>query len=348
MDGLIALGLHEPPGGALLTALRPVIDRALTTLADLLSAGTDSVQKRAALAEIDRGRSAVAGEHDPSRLELVTKPVFDACLQAAHELSSQRAVRQFEVNSLIALVREAVTAVAGDHKSFDTHFSASTQRFEEMVVCDDLNQLKERLASEVSVLKRVAADRRKNWESTVSVFELKVATLERQLVDTKREAALDPLTKVANRRTFDRVCKSWIDDRKSTFVLALLDLDDFKGINDTHGHSVGDRVLTLVAQTLKSAVRAVDLVARFGGDEFAVLASGVTLAQAESRMKAVATKLAAATVVPGESVGITISCGIAAYAFGDTVDGLMHRADEALYTSKRGGKNRISTQTPSA
>lgn len=330
-----------------MTALRPVMDRALALLAEMLSASTDSAQKRGALAEIERGRAALDAEHDAARIQAVTHGVFDACQQAVSELTSQRAVQQSEINSLISLVREAVSTVTGDHKSLGTHLEASTQRFEEMALCDDLHQLKERLATEVSHLKRVTEERRKGWESTVSVFEEKVAKLERQLVDTKREASLDPLTRIPNRRTFDRVFKSWIDDRKSSFVLVLMDLDDFKGINDAHGHSVGDRVLQHLARTLKDAVRAVDLVARFGGDEFALLASGVSLAQAESRMNAVAAKLASADVVP-DSGGITISCGIAAYAPGDTVDELMRRADEALYASKRTGKNRVSTQAPAA
>lgn len=344
MDRLIALRLQEPTSGALLAALRPVVDRALGVMADLLATASDSAQRRAAVAGIERGRKALADEHDPAKIQAVTDDVFEVCQTAVAELMSQRAVRQHEINSLIALVREAVSAVSGDHQSLDTHLTASTQRFEEMALCDDLQQLKDRLASEVTILKRVTEERRKNWESTVSVFEQKVATLERQLVDTKREASLDPLTRIANRRTFDRVCKSWIEAGKSPFVLALVDLDDFKIVNDTHGHSVGDRVLLLVAQALKSAVRSVDLVARFGGDEFAVLASGVSLAQAESRLNAVAAKLASTSAVPGDSIGITISCGITTYTTGDTIDGLMQRADEALYASKRGGKNRVSTQ----
>lgn len=347
MDRLIALRLQEP-GGSSLAALRPVVERALGTIADLLSASADSTQRRTALAEIERGRTALLEERDPARIQAVAQSMFDACHIAVAELTSQRAARQAEINSLIALVREAVNAVTGDQQSLDTHLNASAQRFEEMAQCDDLRQLKERLASEVTVLKRVAEERRKRWESTVTVFEQKVATLERQLVDTKREASLDPLTRIANRRTFDRVFKSWIDTGKTTFVLALLDLDDFKGINDTYGHSVGDLVLTQVAQALKSAVRSVDLVARFGGDEFAVLASGVTLAQAEGRMNAVAAKLATAEIAPGGATGITVSCGIAAYVSGDTGDGLMHRADEALYAAKRNGKNRVALDGLSA
>jgi diguanylate cyclase len=343
MDKLISLELHESVTG-FSAKLRPVVDRALTVMAELLSAGIDSGQRRPALAEIERCRTAISEERDPARIQSAAIAAFDACQHAVSEMTSQRMARQVEMTSLISLVREAVSAMTGDHDKLDIHLNQSAQRFEELALCDDLRRLKERLASEVVVLKRVAVERRRSWESTVSVFEQKVATLERQLIDTKREASLDPLTRIANRRTFDRVCQTWIEAGKGPFVLALVDLDDFKSINDTRGHSVGDRVLLQVAQALKAAVRSVDLVARFGGDEFAVLATGVTLAQAQQRMNAVAATLARATVLPGEVLPITLSCGIAAFAEGDTVDALMRRADQALYDAKRAGKNRVSLQ----
>lgn len=242
-------------------------------------------------------------------------------------------------------MREAVATIAGDNHKFDNSLDHSTARFEAMAHCNNLRLLKQQLVSEVTVLKKIAADRQKVWEATVSVLESRVATLERQLVSSREEASLDPLTRIANRRTFDRTVRQWLEHDRLQFVLALLDLDDFKRINDTHGHSAGDKVLLAVAQALRGSLRASDLVARFGGDEFAVLITGLTLRQAESRLNVVVSQLAKASVAPGDASGITLSCGVAEVSAGDTVDSLMHRADQALYEAKRHGKNRVAVKT---
>lgn len=347
-DKYIELGLQEPVGRGGL-ALRPVLDRALGVLADAIRSdddGEDGAKRGDALAEIERCRRTVAEESDPARIEEVSQQAFNVCEAALRQVATQRTARRAEIGSLISLVREAVTTLAGNNHQFDSSLDQSAARFEAMAHCNDLRLLKQQLASEVTTLKKIAAERQKNWEATVSVFESRVATLEQQLVSTRQEAALDPLTRVANRRTFDRTCLQWLEADKVQFVLALIDLDDFKGINDTHGHSVGDKVLLAVAQALRASLRASDLVARFGGDEFAVLLSGLTLRQAESRMSAVTARLAKASVIPGEAPGITVSCGISEVSAGDTVDSLMHRADQALYDAKRRGKNRVAVRAP--
>jgi diguanylate cyclase (GGDEF)-like protein len=126
-------------------------------------------------------------------------------------------------------------------------------------------------------------------------------------------------------------------------VVALFDIDDFKQINDTGGHQMGDRVLQEVARALTISVRPEDVVARIGGDEFAVLASSLTLRQAEARMRAVLTQMASAMRSP-KLPRVTLSCGVAECSAGDTMLSLMTRADEALYDAKGKGKNRVAVK----
>jgi diguanylate cyclase (GGDEF)-like protein len=130
------------------------------------------------------------------------------------------------------------------------------------------------------------------------------------------------------------------------FVLAVLDIDSFKAINDHHGHAQGDRALVALAETLKNSVRAHDLVARLGGDEFALLMTGLTLRQAEFRLKTVIATLAASHFagVDSTTFTLTVSCGAAEFSAGDTSASLIHRADEALYSAKHLGKNRVVTK----
>ena len=299
----IGLGLQESAGGAgLVDALRPIVDRALRLLTDALQSGEDGVDRSAALAEIEKCRPVIAEETEPARIASASEALFSACDATLKNMAAQRTARQAEINSLIGLVREAVATIAGDNHRFDTNLDQTTARFEAMQACNDLRLLKQQLSSEVTVLKRIAAERQKAWDATVHVFEKQVASLEQQLVTTRLEASLDPLTRIANRRMFDETCAMWLKGDRQ-FVLALLDLDDFKNINDTHGHAAGDKVLVAVAHALKNALRASDLVSRFGGDEFAVLMSGVTLRQAEGRLKAVGQQLSQASIVPGDANG---------------------------------------------
>ena len=170
-----------------------------------------------------------------------------------------------------------------------------------------------------------------------------MATLERQLAGVREEASLDPLTKVGNRRHFEAALSEQLRLSKRQFVVALFDLDDFKQINDTGGHQTGDRVLQEVARGLKTSTRPDDVVARIGGDEFAVLASGLTLRQAESRLRhpdADDDRDERDLEHPAHHAELRRS-GCSA---GDTMQSLMARADQALYDAKRKGKNRVSVK----
>ena len=204
--------------------------------------------------------------------------------------------------ALVALVREAVITVGAEIGGLQNTVDQSADRFES-IARSRTNQIKERLVAEVTALKHVAAERRQVWETTSKKFNERVETLERQLVSSRTEASLDSLTGVANRRTFDRTCQDWVRSARSRFVLAMLDVDDFKTINDTRGHAAGDQVLVTLAQALLGSVRPGDIVARLGGDEFAILASDLTLRQAENRFSKTIADLA--------SLDAKVSCGLA-------------------------------------
>jgi diguanylate cyclase (GGDEF)-like protein len=126
-----------------------------------------------------------------------------------------------------------------------------------------------------------------------------------------------------------------------------MDVDDFKGINDTHGHAAGDQVLTAIAQALVGSVRPDDLVARLGGDEFAILADDLTLRQAEGRFAKTIATLCAPPAGQTSTLACTpnMSCGLAEFSAGDTYESLFQRADEALYAAKRQGKHRVATKS---
>jgi diguanylate cyclase len=209
---------------------------------------------------------------------------------------------------------------------------------------DDVRQLKAELVREVATLRETVSERQKVFEGTLQNFNHRVQLLERQLTMTREEATLDPLTRVMNRGGFDLTCRRWLATERLQFVLAMVDVDNFKRINDVHGHVIGDRALTVVAQTLNTSVRQHrDIVARIGGDEFAMLISDLSMPQAENRLRMVGTSLASANIetASGAPLTLTLSCGLAEHSAGDTVESLMERADRALYEAKNLGKNRV-------
>lgn len=159
-------------------------------------------------------------------------------------------------------------------------------------------------------------------------------------------AETDPLTGVFNRRTFDRrMAESWEGFRRrgASFALAVLDLDDFKTVNDRYGHDVGDLVLCAAADVLRGCVRGDDVVARIGGEEFAVLLPGMPPESVRPWAERLRSTIASGTVRAGDDdVRYTTSVGVAVASESDAdVAELYRRADRALYTAKAEGRDRV-------
>lgn len=159
-------------------------------------------------------------------------------------------------------------------------------------------------------------------------------------------ATTDDLSGLMNRRAFDdRLERELQRSERGNEPLALLliDLDHFKTINDEYGHQMGDEVIRRVSQLLYINTRGMDAVSRYGGEEFAMILKGMNLDQAESIAERLRTQIEAMAGLP-EHIRVTVSIGISMRSPDDTVASLFRRSDEALYLSKRAGRNRVSTQ----
>jgi diguanylate cyclase (GGDEF)-like protein len=325
-------------------ALRRMLGDALTALTEVLVAG-EAGTSADVISLADGYRTEVAAGAAVDKLEPLATACFKSARAAAARVKNRTAEQRVQVAAVIAMVQETVKAMAGENASVDVTLSGSADRFERLARVDDLQRIQAQLVSEVATLKRVTLERRQAWEQTSLEFGSRLSTLEKQLDHTRREASLDSLTGIANRRTFERTCREWLEPNRPGFVLAMIDVDNFKQVNDQCGHAVGDQLLVSVAETLSASLRAGSLVARVGGDEFALLVADITLRQAEARFAAVGRAVQAAcrlVVQDGDAPSITI--GVAECSAGDTLQSLQQRADAALYEAKRSGKGRVATK----
>jgi len=244
------------------------------------------------------------------------RPLADLSFTAVKRYTSHArgtaTAQRAQVTALVAMVRDTVATIAGSQVSLNETLAGSADRVDRIAKLDNLQDIQAHLIEEVASLKRLAIERSASWEQTFQEFGQRLTGLEEQLDTTRREATTDPLTNVSNRRVFERLCRTWMEPNHPPFVLALADVDDFKAINDLHGHAVGDQVLVAVAAALSHALRPGDLVARLGGDEFAVLAAPLTLQRAQSRFADIVRVLGVACrPFVGSAATPSISIGIA-------------------------------------
>ena len=179
------------------------------------------------------------------------------------------------------------------------------------------------------------------------IFTLRLGTA-RQILDADAllaEARTDALTGLKNRRAFNEELNRQFAQRQRqgiVFSLLLIDLDQFKQVNDTHGHPAGDLVLQTVADLLTKTLREMDLVYRYGGDEFAVICPGSRLREAATAAERIRQAVERTPVQLGDgSNSLTLSVGVAEVGGSEIADGLLQRTDEALYAAKHAGRNRV-------
>lgn len=199
-----------------------------------------------------------------------------------------------------------------------------------------------RTKTQLEALYQATHEANMRLEQLHAEYEAKQQELLRLNAQWEALATTDPLTGLRNRRFFKDSLAALLEDYARTgqpFSLLILDIDHFKRINDTYGHPVGDLVLASLAALLRTASGSADIAARFGGEEFVVLMPGADRASA---LKAAERYRDGVESASWEGLRITISVGAATVSPSDTDESLVNRADQALYASKSGGRNRVT------
>jgi diguanylate cyclase len=180
--------------------------------------------------------------------------------------------------------------------------------------------------------------------------EAEMARLQQELDQTSHQMRHDQLTGAMNRRGLEEAFIKEADRarrRRTPLSLAVLDLDNFKRLNDTYGHKAGDDALDHLVQVVRATLKPGELVARYGGEEFVILYPNTSVPKAEEALVRLQRDLTKRFfMADNQKLVITFSAGVSRWQSPETMDALIHRADQAMYQAKQTGKNKVVSVLP--
>jgi diguanylate cyclase len=297
--------------------------------------------------QIDAVQALIAGPIDQRALETATRSLKDVIYkqgQLKHGLSD---VRLTVKNMMMTFIDRlgSVAATTGHFHEKIGGFSERISHARDIVELDGVLDEVLRETRQVQAEALASRDRMLAAHQEVEDAERRIRDLEAQLRQMSELVREDELTGSLNRRGLDDMFEresARADRRGTPLCVALLDLDDFKRLNDTYGHMAGDAALKHLVQIVKKTVRSMDVIARVGGEEFLILLPETTIEAAAQAMTRLQRELTRHFFLhENEKILITFSAGVALRLPNEEQEALVNRADQAMYQAKQSGKNRV-------
>ena len=260
--------------------------------------------------------------------------------------------REKEIWDIIDLQRTAIAALDSENRDYNRKVYEQSEKIEAITMLDDIKSIKNKLKREVELIQETVRRKQEQDKQQMDDLAKQINILNLELKKAKTKGMMDDLTKAYNRGAFDSYLRKIVDQntiKRSPFSLLMLDIDDFKKINDDYGHPIGDRVLVALVKKCNELVREQDFLARYGGEEFAIVLPGASLRNAAKKAQRIRKAIAGTRYTPdkeqkGEAISITVSIGVSSFAKNDSVFTVIDRADRSLYQAKRTGKNRVVSE----
>ncbi|AMZ73427.1 MULTISPECIES: GGDEF domain-containing protein [Pseudomonas] len=264
---------------------------------------------------------------------------FQSSLQAASEDHAENLSASREMDTQIREQVDGLQSSVKDADDLEGLKQVLENHLEGLLgTMDHHRQQRDQREQEVSARLKSLADR-------VALMEQDAQVVRENLEEQRQKALIDPLTGLPNRAAWserlEHEVAQW-QQHGNSLLLAMLDLDHFKRINDNYGHLAGDRVLKLIASVLRKRLRSGDFIARFGGEEFVLLVPNTSLAAGAKLAEALRLAIEGCPFhFKGEPVTVTVSIGLTAFKPGEHSDLVLKRADQALYRAKSSGRNHV-------
>jgi len=297
--------------------------------------------------QIDAVQNLIAGPIDQRALEEATRSLKDVIYkqgQLKHGIADVKAT----VKNMMMTFIDRLGTVAASTGSFHEKIGGYSAKISKAENITELNKILDEVLTETRLVQDEALKARDNMVSArqeVQEAEERIHQLEAKLQHMSELVREDQLTGSLNRRGLDDVFEretARSERRNTPLCIAVLDLDDFKKLNDTYGHIAGDGALKHLVKIVKDTLRSMDVIARFGGEEFLILLPETTIEAAVATMTRLQRELTRHFFMhENEKVLITFSAGVALRRPHEDQTELVKRADAAMYTAKKTGKNRV-------
>lgn len=297
--------------------------------------------------QIEVVQSLIAGPIDPRALEEATRSMKEVIFkqgQLKHSLSDVK----LTVKNMMKTFVERLSSVATSTGDFHKKIGGLSEQISHTDNITELNKILDEVLRETRTIQDealVARDRMVQAQQEVQEAEERIEALEAKLQHMSELVREDQLTGSLNRRGLDDVYEreaARSERRGTPLCIALLDLDNFKRLNDTYGHQAGDNALRHLVNIVKDTLRTMDVIARFGGEEFLIMLPETTIEEAAAAMTRLQRELTRQFFLhDNEKLLITFSAGVALRRPNEEQAALVKRADQAMYEAKKSGKNRV-------